>query len=286
VSAPGKLVLVGTPLGNRDDLSPRARHAILEADLLLCEDTRSPQRLLPDAPLPERRSCFVANEHERLALLRERLAVGQTVAFVSEAGLPVWSDPGRLLVAAAVDAGYEVDVIPGPTAGTCVLAASGFVAEGASFCGFIPRSGSARARVLDELVARDGASIIYEAGNRTPALLKDLAARAPDRRLVIGRELSKVHQEFIRGTLAEQAEALREPLRGEVTVVIEGAPPQDAEDDPVQQAARAVLDALLDPKLKPRARAKAVAKLTGQDAREIYDRLRRSSAPKTDPLPE
>jgi 16S rRNA (cytidine1402-2'-O)-methyltransferase len=246
--------------------------------LLLCEDTRSPQRLLGEVELPERISCFVGNEHERVALLLERLATGQTVAFVSEAGLPVWSDPGRMLVAAAVAGGYEVDVIPGPTAGTCALALSGFVAEGACFWGFIPRTGKSRDEVLKQIADAPGAAILYEAGNRTPTLLRDLVdAELGARQVLIARELSKLHQELLRGSVAELAARVTEPLRGEVTVVIEGRPIAPiSEDDPAQQAARAVLDVMLDPSLKPRARAKALAALTGLDARALYDRLRGS----------
>ncbi len=273
---PGKLVLIGTPLGNREDLSDRARRTLVEADLLLCEDTRSPLRLVPDTPLPERISCFVGNEHERASLLLDRLAAGQTVAFVSEAGLPVWSDPGRLLVAAAAGAGYAVDVIPGPTAGTCALAVSGFVAEGARFWGFLARTGKQRGAALASLAADPGAAVIYEAGNRTPALLRDLASHVPERRVLIARELSKLHQELLRGTAAELAERIRESLRGEVTVVVEGRGEleQAAEEDPRKAGAIAALELLLDPSLKPRARAKALAELTGLDARELYDRLR------------
>jgi 16S rRNA (cytidine1402-2'-O)-methyltransferase len=243
--------------------------------VLLCEDTRSPQRLLGEVELPERISCFVGNEHERTALLLERLANGQTVAFVSEAGLPVWSDPGRMLVAAAVAGGFPVDVIPGPTAGTCALALSGFVAEGACFWGFIPRSGKSRDEVIEQIAGASGAAILYEAGNRTPALLRDLAETLGDRQVLIARELSKLHQELLRGSATELAARVTEPLRGEVTLVIEGRPSALAsEDDPVQQAARAVLDVMLDPSLKPRARAKALAALTGLDAHALYDRLR------------
>jgi 16S rRNA (cytidine1402-2'-O)-methyltransferase len=272
--AAGKLVLVGTPLGNREDLSARARRTLLEADVLLCEDTRSPQRLLGEVELPERISCFVGNEHERTALLLERLADGQTVAFVSEAGLPVWSDPGRMLVAAAVAGGFPVDVIPGPTAGTCALALSGFVAEGACFWGFIPRSGKSRDEVIEQIAGGSGAAILYEAGNRTPGLLRDLADELGDRQVLIARELSKLHQELLRGSATELAARVTEPLRGEVTLVIEGRPAVVNEDDPAQQAARAVLEVMLDPSLKPRARAKALAALTGLDAHALYDRLR------------
>lgn len=283
--AAGKLVLVGTPIGNRGDLSPRARAALLGADLLLCEDTRSPSRLL--APLaegetlPPRVSCFVGNEHERVSVLLEHLRRGETVAFVSEAGLPVWSDPGRLLVAAAVEAGFPVDVIPGPTAGTCALALSGFRAEGARFLGFPPRTGKARAAMLEALANDGGAAVFYEAGNRTPGLLRDLAARVGDRRVVVARELSKLHQQVQRGTCSELAGVVTEPLRGEVTVVVDGVDDErvtsdsDAGVDPRREAARAAVEAMLDPDLKPRARAKALAALTGWDARTLYDRLRR-----------
>lgn len=271
----GKLVLIGTPLGNREDLSPRARRALSEADLLMCEDTRSPQRLLGDERLPERVSCFVGNEHERIAMLRERLAAGQTVAFVSEAGLPVWSDPGRLLVGAAVEGGFEVDVIPGPTAATCALALSGFVAERARFYGFLPRGGSERDVVLGELASEVGAALIYEAGNRVPALLRDLVGVAGERAIVIVREFSKLHQEVIRGRVSDLAEQIKEPLRGEVTVVLAGLERSGAEPvvDARAEAAKAVLEVMLDASLKPRARAKALAELTGGDAREIYERL-------------
>lgn len=275
----GKLVLIGTPLGNREDLSPRARRALVEADLLLCEDTRSPLRLLGDAlgeqGGPERISCFVGNEHERVALLLDRLAAGQQVAFVSEAGLPIWSDPGRLLVAAAAAAGYEVDVIPGPTAATCALALSGFVAERARFHGFVPRGGAERAAALDELRDEVGPAMLYEAGNRVPALLRDLASVAPTRALVIVRELSKLHQEVLRGRVDELAARIVEPLRGEVTLVLDGTGVVASDDagEAARASARAVLDLMLDRGLKPRARAKALAELTGLDARELYERL-------------
>ena len=277
----GKLVLVGTPLGNREDLSPRARRALLEADLLLCEDTRSPARLLAplaeDEQLPERLSCFVANERSRVDRLCAALEGGATVGYVSEAGLPVWSDPGRELVAAAVAGGYEVDVIPGPTAASCALALSGFAAEGAVFLGFLPRSGPPRAAALAELAAARGPALIYESGKRTAALLADLAEvlgpAAWARAAVVVREFSKLHQQVLRGSVAELAADIGDPLRGEVTVVVDGDHDPSPREDPAQQAARAVLELLLDAKLKPRARAKALAAHTGLDAREIYERL-------------
>jgi len=269
-------VLVGTPLGNRADLSPRAREALLGADLLFCEDTRSPSRLLGnDVALPPRRSCFVGNEHERTAELLEALAQGKTVAFCSEAGMPSWSDPGHFLVQAAVEGGFTVDVVPGPTAASAALSLSGFDAAGACFLGFIARDGKERTRALEAIALAEGPSLLYEAGNRTPALLRDLAKHLPDaatRKVVVCRELTKLHQEVLRGTVSALHEEIREPLRGEVTVVVEGA--SGASQARAHDSARAVLEVMLDPSLKPRPRARALAELTGLDARELYERLR------------
>jgi 16S rRNA (cytidine1402-2'-O)-methyltransferase len=277
----GRLVLVGTPLGNREDLSPRARRALLEADLLLCEDTRSPTRLLGDAVrLPPRVSCFVGNEHERVTQLLEALAEGKTVAFVSEAGMPVWSDPGQRLVDAALQAGFEVDAIPGPVAATLALAVSGFPAEGARFWGFLPRSGSPRAAALAAIATDTGPALIYEAGPRMKALLTDLAGvpALATRRVVIGRELTKLHQEIERDVpaalLARPRGGQRGEWPGEFTVVIEGQSEEVASpDDPVLSRARAVLDAMLDPRLRPRERAKRLAALVERPAGELYEAL-------------
>jgi len=276
----GLLVLVGTPLGNRGDLSPRGREAILGADLLLCEDTRSPVRLLGEGvQLPPRISCFVVNEGERVGLLLEHLARGSRVAYVSEAGLPVWSDPGLRLVQAAVAAGYEVDVVPGPTAAAVALCLSGLPAEDVRFLGFLPRSGPERAARMRSIATDTATVLIYEAGNRTPALLRDLAQALPDagtRRVAIGRELTKQHQEVLRGTVAELAGTLGDALRGEVTVVLGGAVASEvAAADPAQAAARAVWELLWDPALRPREKAKQIAALTGVEARAIYERLSR-----------
>lgn len=276
----GVLVLVGTPLGNRGDLSPRAREAILGADLLLCEDTRSPIRLLGDeVALPPRVSCFVANEGERVALLLEHLGRGSRVAYVSEAGLPVWSDPGLRLVQAAVAAGHVVDVVPGPTAAAVALCLSGLAADDVRFLGFLPRSGPERAARMVELARETATVLLYEAGNRTPALLRDLAAALPDaatRQVAVGRELTKQHQEVLRGTVAGLAVEVKEALRGEVTVVLAGATRVElAASDPVQAAARAVWDLQWDPGLRPREKAKQIAVLTGLEPRAIYERLAR-----------
>jgi 16S rRNA (cytidine1402-2'-O)-methyltransferase len=274
--ASGVLILVGTPLGNREDLSPRARRAILEADLLLCEDTRSPSRLLGEGErLPPRLSCFAGNEEDRIGNMLDALAQGRTVAFISEAGMPVWSDPGRALVEAAVAAGHDVDVVPGPTAAATALALTGFAARGARFLGFPPRDGGTRHRFVQSVAEDLGVSIIYEAGPRVPALLAELAAALEDagtRKAVVARELTKMHQEVLRGTVAELAESIVAALRGEVTVVIEGR--AAAPDDEREARAREVLDIVLAD-LKPRDKAKRLAPLTGLDAQAIYAKLAR-----------
>jgi 16S rRNA (cytidine1402-2'-O)-methyltransferase len=272
----GRLVLVGTPLGNRGDLSPRAREAIEGADVLLCEDTRSPIRLLgQERRLPPRTSCFVGNEHTRIALLLEHLAAGRTVAYVSEAGMPVWSDPGQLLVAAAIDHGYEVDVIPGPTAAAVALCHSGFSAARVLFLGFLPRDGCERTAALREIAESPATVVAYEAGNRVPALLRDLEtalADAHERKLVIARELTKRHQEVVRGTVAQLAATVTEAVRGEVTVVIDVAVQGMIEQSSVD-VGRAVFEMMLRDDLKPRVLARELAALVGDDVNAIYARL-------------
>ncbi|MEZ4450379.1 MAG: 16S rRNA (cytidine(1402)-2'-O)-methyltransferase [Nannocystaceae bacterium] len=281
----GVLVLVGTPLGNLGDLSPRAREAITGADLLLCEDTRSPLRLMGEgAVLPPRISCFVANEGERVPLLLERLGRGERVVFVSEAGMPSWSDPGERLARAAIDAGFEVDVVPGPTAAATALCLSGLPARDVRFLGFPPRGGRERAAFLEDMAEETSTVILYEAGNRSGELCRDLAAAlgegAARRRLVIARELTKLHQEVLRGSVAELAARVSGALRGEVTAVLEGAAIGAGErEDPAEAGARAVWSAIADRGLRPREKAKRIAAATGLDAREIYRALSGGAAP-------
>lgn len=270
----GTLVIVGTPLGHREDLSPRARAAILGADLLLCEDTRSPVRLLGnEVTLPSRKSCFVGNEHQRVEELLAALAEGKTVVYVSEAGMPGWSDPGQRLVREAIAAGFSVDVVPGPTAVATAVVHSGFPTDEVRFVGFPARAGSERAQQLAGWAHERATIVLYEAGNRVGALLRDLAAALPDaevREMAIARELTKMHQQVLRGSVSALARATGDQ-QGEVTVVI--APSADAAPDAAREAARAVLDAVLDASLKPRERARRVAALTGLPARDVYRRL-------------
>lgn len=283
-SSQGRLVLVATPLGNRGDLSPRARQAILSADILYCEDTRSPLRLLgPGEVLPSRVSCFAGNESERRGALLALLQEGKCVVLISEAGMPGISDPGQILANAVWDAGYKVEVIPGPCAAITALAASGFSAQGAVFWGFAPRKGQGRKDLLQRMVHERGAVIFYEAANRVPHLLSDLKAilgpQAGTRRVLVARELSKRFEELRRATLdtlcSEPFEG--DSTRGEFCVVLEGANAMQssAAQNKGAASAQALWACLQDPSLKPRARARAVAELTGEDDRAVYEVLAR-----------
>ena len=223
----GVLYVVSSPLGNPDDLSPRARRTLGEVDLILAEDTRSAQRLLHglgiERPL---RSCFDANEAERaleaVALLRE----GKQVALLSEAGTPAVSDPGFRVVRAAVEAGVRVVPVPGPSAVLAALVASGLPPDRFLFLGFPPRKPGARRALLDSVRALPATLVLYESPHRAGETLADLAAAlGPDRPACLARELTKTHEELVRGPLGELATRYAEerPL-GEVTLVVAGAP--------------------------------------------------------------
>jgi 16S rRNA (cytidine1402-2'-O)-methyltransferase len=232
----GRLVLVATPIGNLGDLAPRAIEALAAADAVCCEDTRRTGRLLQHAGI-RARELLVVNEHtehDAAAAIVTRLGRGEVVAVVSDAGLPGISDPGERLVAAAVDAGFEVDVIPGPSAALTALVASGLPSGRFVFEGFLARKGSARTERLAAVAAERRTVVLFEAPHRLARTVADLAgACGRDRRVVIARELTKLHQELWRGTLAEAvAHTAEVEPRGEHVLVLAGAPaPPDATDD-------------------------------------------------------
>ncbi len=225
----GRLLVVGTPIGNLGDLTPRAAEALRGADLVVAEDTRMAQRLL--AHLGVRRSTSAFNAHnaaERLPALLARLAAGETLALTTDAGMPGVSDPGARLVAAARGAGVSVEVLPGPSAVTAALAAAGVEALGFVFGGFLPaRPAAARRAALERLLGAGGATglplILFEAPHRVSALLAELAGQVPEARVAVCRELTKLHEQVLVGTAAEVAETLGAP-RGEFTLVISDLP--------------------------------------------------------------
>jgi 16S rRNA (cytidine1402-2'-O)-methyltransferase len=229
VAGRGRLLVVGTPIGNLGDLTPRAADALRDADLVVAEDTRLAARLL--AHLGVRRPTVAFNEHApqgRLGELLAGLAAGATLALTTDAGMPAVSDPGARLVAAARGAGAAVEVIPGPSAVTAAIAAAGVEATGFLFGGFLPsRPASARAAALERLLTAAAAAglplVLFEAPHRIGALLAGLTESVPEAQVALCRELTKLHEEVLIGSPAEVAAQLLEP-RGELTLVISGLP--------------------------------------------------------------
>ncbi|HWJ96827.1 MAG TPA: 16S rRNA (cytidine(1402)-2'-O)-methyltransferase [Acidimicrobiales bacterium] len=237
----GRLVLVGTPIGNLGDLTPRAVETLASADLVCCEDTRRTGRLLQHAGI-RAAALRVVNDHTEDGAVDDvlaRLGRGETVAVVSDAGMPGISDPGERLVAAAAHAGFTIEVVPGPSAAVTALVASGLPAGRFAFEGFLPRKGSGRPQRLAAIATERRTVVLYEAPHRVERTLADLlAACGPERRVVLARELTKLHEEHWRGTLAEAAAHTAEvEPRGEYVLVLDGAPaPAEVTDDDIVAA--------------------------------------------------
>jgi 16S rRNA (cytidine1402-2'-O)-methyltransferase len=241
----GRLVLVATPIGNLGDLSPRAVAALEEADVVCCEDTRHSRKLLNHAGIRPARIVAVHehNEQEQAGQVVRWLGEGKVVAVITDAGLPGISDPSERLVRAAANAGHVVEVVPGPSAAVAGLVVSGLPAGRFCFEGFLPRKGRDRARRLALLAGEQRTTVLFEAPHRLAATLADLAeACGGERRCALARELTKLHEEVWRGTLAEAAARAgeREPV-GEHVVVVQGAPPPEVGDEEI---AAAVAEAL------------------------------------------
>ncbi len=266
----GALVLVGTPIGNLEDLSPRAARTLAEADLICCEDTRRTGLLLERSGVRAARLRRV-DEHTETAAAAdvcELLDSGATVAVVTDSGMPGVSDPGRCLVAAAVEAGHAVTVVPGPSAGVAALAISGLPVARWAFEGFLPRSGRDRADRLAEIARERRTVVLYESPHRLRGCLEDLAAACGDeRRAAVARELTKLHEEVARGTLAELAAWAEGPVKGEVVVVVEGAGPEPEPDDGELAAA---LEAAVSSGASRRDAAAEVAAAYGVPRRRTY----------------
>ena len=272
----GEILVVGTPIGNLEDLSPRAQRALSEADAIFCEDTRVTAKLAARFGIRTPRiSCPAPREKARVAELLERLGRGETVALVSDAGMPLFSDPGASLAAAAA-AGFPVRVVPGPSAPSAALAVSGLPAVPHLFAGFLPARAGERRRFLEEMAGRAETLVWFEAPHRLAESLADAASVLGPRRACVARELTKLHEEAARGTLAELAGlfAARGPARGEATVVVEGrgtdarAPAEDVDGDSLD---RRISEALARGRDK-RQIARELARETGLPSRRIYAR--------------
>jgi 16S rRNA (cytidine1402-2'-O)-methyltransferase len=262
------LVVCATPIGNLEDVTLRVLAALRDADAVLCEDTRRTQVLLDRHGIRARRLVSVHrhNEARRATELMPRLGGGETYALVSDAGLPGVNDPGGRLVAAALDAGIEVTVLPGPSAVETALVASGLGAEQYRFLGYLPR----RERALRALweAARDWsyAAVAFESPRRLATSLALLAEADPDRRVAVCRELTKRFEAVARGTAAELAARFREPVKGEVTIVVGEAPERRGELDEAVSAVQALVAA----GATRRAAAETVARLARVSRNELY----------------
>lgn len=234
-SLPGVLCLVATPIGNLADLSPRAKRALADAQVIACEDTRRTRQLLTHAGIHDKTLVAVHdhNEARQVRPILEWLAEGRTVAIVTDAGTPGISDPGARLAAAAAGAGARVTIVPGPSALTAAVAVSGLGQGRFCFEGFLPKKGRERAARLRMLADDRRATVLFEAPHRLVATLADLeTACGPGRPVVVVRELTKLHEEIWRGTLGAARDwAAETPPRGECTLVVGGAAETDGPDD-------------------------------------------------------
>jgi 16S rRNA (cytidine1402-2'-O)-methyltransferase len=264
----GRLVVCPTPIGNLEDVTLRVLSALRDADVVACEDTRRTRVLLDRYGVKARTvSYHEHNEAARSSELVERMREGATVALVSDAGMPLVSDPGFVLVQACVAAGVEVEVLPGPSAALAALVVSGLPAQTWRFAGFLPR----KKGELEALLRGTRETLVaFESPRRVGAALAVLAGVDPERPVAVCRELTKVHEEVVRGSAAELAEryAAQEP-KGEVVVVIGAAPEGASELGPALDA----LARLVEAGAKARPAAAVVSELTGVAANELYEAL-------------
>jgi 16S rRNA (cytidine1402-2'-O)-methyltransferase len=267
----GTLFLVATPIGNLEDITFRAVRTLKEVDLIACEDTRHTRRLLDhygvDKPTI---SYHEHNERERVESLLHRLEEGMNIAVVSDAGTPLISDPGFRLVRAAADVGIRIVPVPGPSAILAALTASGLPTDSFFFGGFVSQKQGARRKMLESLATLDCTLVFYEAPHRILETLQDMADIYGDREIVLTRELTKLHEEFLRGTALALFRILqeRESVKGEITLII-GKPVARTDERPLREA----FDAYLAQGFSRMDAIKAIAKDRGVSKREIYAAL-------------
>jgi 16S rRNA (cytidine1402-2'-O)-methyltransferase len=261
------LLVCATPIGNLEDITLRVLGALRDADVVLCEDTRHTRGLLERHGIDARLlSYHEHNEAARTAELLPRLERGERVALVSDAGMPGVSDPGARLVRAALGAGIEVTVLPGPSAVETALVASGLVAERYEFVGFLPRGANALTALWESVADRTWPVVAFESPQRLPATLRSLAAFDPARPVAVCRELTKRFEEVARGTAVELAERFAAPPKGEITLVVGGGEGRVVDE----AAALAAVAELVDAGVPRRQAAELVARLTGAARNALY----------------
>jgi len=263
------LSVCATPIGNLEDVTLRVLRELREADLVLCEDTRRTRGLLERHGLRARLvSYHEHNEAKRAAEVLPRLVAGERVALVSDAGLPGISDPGARLIAAALESGVPVTVLPGPSAVETALVASGFAAERYQFVGYLPRGAKALSALWEELGSWPHAAVAFESPQRLPASLRSLTAVLPDREMAVCRELTKKFEEIVRGRPGEVAARFAEPPKGEITLVVGPGGARKGRED--EGAALTAVAELVAAGARRREAAAVVARLTGLARNELY----------------
>lgn len=269
----GKLTICGTPIGNLGDLTDRAAKALASADVIYAEDTRRTGQLLAHLGVSiPMKSFFAGNERGRLDLLRDDLVAGKSVVLVSDAGMPVISDPGASAVNMAVDVGADVGVVPGPSAVSAALSVSGFTGDRFVFDGFLPRKGRDRAETIDSIARQERTTVLFASPKRIVRDLEDLAETLdPDRRLVVAREMTKVYEEIWRGTVSSAPGHWGSvgTTKGEFTVVIEGAETPEVPVEDAVDAARA----LIAQGSSTSDAVRTIASAYGVGRRDLYDRV-------------
>lgn len=268
------LVIVPTPIGNLRDVTLRALDVLRAAALVVAEDTRTTRKLLSAHGVTGKElwSYREQNAKRVTPAILERAAT-ETVAVVTDAGMPAISDPGRELIVAARAAGVAVEVLPGPAAFVCAAVLSGFELEGFSFEGFVPRRAAERRAAFAAALARGRTTVWYEAPHRIAATLEELERLRPDAPLFLARELTKVHEQQLAGTPAGVRAALPDPIRGEIALVLGPAPALSPPAARTDEGIGAAIDAALDSGLSPAAAAKAVAARTGLERGALYKRI-------------
>lgn len=245
--ATGKLLVIGTPIGNLGDMSPRAIKAIRSCSRLLCEDTRHTRKLLTHFRISAKVESFHEhNEHQKMAEVLDAIGGGETIGLVSDAGMPVLSDPGFALVRAARERSITVEPIPGPVAAILGLVASGIAPQPFTFYGFAPHRSGERREFYRSIAASTITAIVYESPERVVESLRDALQELGDVAATVGREMTKIHEEFLHGTLSQLIATLetRQKVKGELTIVLAAASPLQAHLDP--EAIRAEFRRLRD----------------------------------------
>ncbi len=263
------LSVCATPIGNLEDVTLRVLRELAEADVVLCEDTRHTRGLLVRHGIDARLLSYHRhNEAARVAELVPRLVAGERVALVSDAGLPGVNDPGARLIAAALEAGVPVTVLPGPSAVETALVASGLAGERYQFLGYLPRGAKALGELWTELARWPHPAVAFESPKRLPATLRSLAAAAPERPVAVCRELTKRFEEVVRGSAAELAPRFAEPPKGEITLVVGAAQPVPG--GPGAEASLGAVSELVAAGVPRRQAADVVGRLTRSSRNTLY----------------